>query len=219
MLECLQHQGQMCVLLWGASMWQSAGDRKISSISWGIAFWGIVRKEIHVSELAGAYGHPAEAIYLLWSVLLSYKIQCSGAPLGRGHFSLFRFDLSLTGFRKYFFFFPFWSVRGVALSPQGFSDVFCMSEDARNIRQGAVLDLKSGHWHFLESFSLVRETKCRQTATWRRKYIQGLSPVPIMERYFIIITTFSDAINFMTHTPWHKTNKTTSAFVDLAIIF
>lgn len=125
MLECLQHQGQMCVLLWGASSWQSAGDRRISNISWGFAFLGILRKEIHVPELTDAYGHPAETTYLLWSVPLSCKIQSSEASLSRGHFSFFRrLDLRLTGFRKYFFFFPFRPVRSVVLSPQGFSDVF-----------------------------------------------------------------------------------------------
>lgn len=106
---------------------------------------GIWRKEIHVSELIGACGHCAEATYLLWSVPLSYKIQSSGVSLSRGHFSFFgRFDLSLRSFRKYFFLSPFRSVRGVVLSPQGFTDVFCMSKDVRN-RQDAVLDLKCGH--------------------------------------------------------------------------
>lgn len=109
MLKCLQHQGSVCVLSWDASTWQSAGDRRISNISWGIALWGILREEIHVSELTGAYGHPAEATYLLWNVPLSYKIQSSGASLSRWHFPFFRFDLSLMeifgniSFRKYFF--------------------------------------------------------------------------------------------------------------------
>lgn len=85
-------------------------------------------------------------------------------------FLLFWERISLSnGLQEMFSLFPFRSVRGVVLSPQGFRDVFCMSEDVGNIRQDAVLELKSGHCHFLESISLVRETTCRKIATWKRK--------------------------------------------------
>lgn len=40
-----------------------------------------------------------------------------------------------------------------------------------------------------------------------------------MESYFIVVTDLNDAIDLMTHTLWHKTNKTHSALVDLAISF
>jgi len=64
---------------------------------------------------------------------------------------------------------PFSSVRGVVLSLQGFSDVFHVSGAIRTITQAAILDLKSGYWHFFESFSLDREAKCRKISTWRRR--------------------------------------------------
>lgn len=88
LLECLQNDGQMCFLLWGASTWQSAGDWSISNISRGIASLWIVRKEIHVSGLTGAYSHPAvvTVTYHLWSVPLAYEIQSLGVSLSRGHF-------------------------------------------------------------------------------------------------------------------------------------
>lgn len=105
MLKCLQNEDWMCLLLWGDSTWQSAVDRIISNISRGIASLWILRKEIHVSGLTGAYSHPAVVTYLWWSVPLAYKIQTSGASFSRGHLSSFRrFNLSLRGFREYWFF-------------------------------------------------------------------------------------------------------------------
>lgn len=41
----------------------------------------------------------------------------------------------------------------------------------------------------------------------------------IMERYFNIVSDFSNAIDLVTHTLMHKTNKTTSTFTDLAVMF
>lgn len=154
--KCLQSEGHLCLLLWGARTWQNAGNRSISNISRGVASLWILRKEINVSGLTSAYGHPALVTCLLWSVPLAYKIQSSGASFSRGHLSFFaRFNFSLRGFTQYFVC-PCSALSEVCFSHHKDLVMFSTLGDMKNITQAAILDLKSCYWHFLESFSLDR---------------------------------------------------------------